>query len=296
MNLRSNDTNAEFQELTFKKKKKLKQTKESTRMAEKQELQHLFGELKDSLTNELQGLRLELKEFRQDCDRNIKIIMQQTVDLRKDMDQIGGRVAELEERVSSLDDAGFNNKTTMESMKSQITQMTEQMEYLENKSRQNNICIYNVPEGSEGSDLNLFLKQLIRDTFGVTQDVSILRVHRTVTEKKNSARPIIAAFLNYDFKKTVLQAAWSKKEIKLQEQRIFLDHDFTYQTRQQRSLYKPIREQLKALDIKTHIVAPAKLKVFNSDGTTTTFPNPTVAAKELEKRGLYKEALEKSRR
>lgn len=115
-----------------------------------------------------------------------------------------------------------------------------------------------------------------------------MRAHRTATERRNLARPIIVAFLNYDAKQTVLQAAWSKKEIKLKEDRIFLDHDFTYQTKQQRSLYKPIREQLKAQDIKTHIMAPAKLKVFNSDGSITMFPNPTVAAKELEEKGLYK--------
>lgn len=125
MNLRSNAAYEEFQELTFKKKKKLKQTKEPTSMAEKQELQHLFGELKDSLTNELQKLRVELKEFRQDCDKNINIIMQQTADLRKDMDQIGGRVVELEDRVSTLEEAGANNKTTMETMKSQVAQMGE---------------------------------------------------------------------------------------------------------------------------------------------------------------------------
>ena len=76
--------------------------------------------------------------------------MQQTADLRKDMEQIGGRVDGLEARVSSLDDDGTNNNTLMVSMKSRVEQLTEQMEYLENKSRQN--IIYNVPEGTEGSD------------------------------------------------------------------------------------------------------------------------------------------------
>lgn len=98
-------------------------------MAEKHELQKLFGELKDSLTNELQGLRSELKEFRQDCDRDIKTIMQQTADLRKDMERIGGRVDELEARVSSLDDDGTNNNKLMVSMKCRVEQLTEQMEY-----------------------------------------------------------------------------------------------------------------------------------------------------------------------
>ena len=100
----------------------------------------------------------------------------------------------LEARVSSLDDDGTNNNTLMVSMKSWVEQLTEQMEYLENKSRQNNICIYNVPEGTEGSDTTAFLKQLIRDTLGVTGDLTIVRAHRTATERRNLARPIIWCF------------------------------------------------------------------------------------------------------
>lgn len=82
---------------------------------------------------------MELKEFRQDSDQDIKTIMQQSVDLRKGMEHIRVRVDEFEARVSSLDDTGINNKTSMESMKSQIEQFTEQVNYLETKSIQNNM-------------------------------------------------------------------------------------------------------------------------------------------------------------
>ena len=71
-------------------------------------------------------------------------------------------------------------------------------------------------------------------------------------------------------KRRVLQAAWSKKEGNFKDTQIFFDHDFTFKVRQQSLLYKDVREQLKAQDIKTHILSPAKLKMFNKDGTTTT--------------------------
>lgn len=79
------------------------------------------------------------------------------------------------------------------------------------------------------------------------------------------------------------------KQVLLDGERILFDHDYTYKTRRQRALYKPIREYLKdQRSIKTHILAPAKLKVFNLDGTFTTYSNPIEAATDLEKRGLYK--------
>ena len=42
----------------------------------------------------------------------------------------------------------------------------EQAGYLDIKSRQNNIYIYNVPEGSEGSDMTAFLEQPFQGVTG----------------------------------------------------------------------------------------------------------------------------------
>lgn len=45
-----------------------------------------------------------------------------------------------------------------------------------------------------------------------------------------------------------------------------------------------MREQLK--NTKSHVLAPAKLKVFSEDGTSQTYGTPQAAAKALEERGL----------
>ena len=160
---------------------------------------------------------------------------------------------------------------------------------MENKSRQNNICIYNVKEPNGAKNMIEFLQKLIAETLEVPGVVNLIRAHRMGKEQTNFTRPIIAAFSDFDTKKKVLKAAWDKKQVLYENERILFDNDYTYKTRRQRALYKPIREYLKhQSNIKTHILAPAKLKVFNPDGTTTTYPNPTEAASDLEKRGLYK--------
>lgn len=47
-----------------------------------------------------------------------------------------------------------------------------------------------------------------------------------------------------------------------------------------------MREQLKAKNIKSHILAPAKLKVFSEVGTLQTYGTPQAAAKAVEERSL----------
>lgn len=101
------------------------------------------------------------------------------------------------------------------------------MDYLETKSRQNNLCIYNIAEKSEGSDIMAWL--------GVPGELNITRAHRTYQERKDFVQPIIVAFLNNNTKMRVLQAAWAKKEVMLKDAWIYFDHDFTVKVRQQKS-------------------------------------------------------------
>ena len=159
MNLRSGGASKELAKIKFREKTK---NKKKTKRRKKREIQQLFGELKDSLTKEFKEPRVELKEFRYDTERDIKTMMQQTVDLHNNLDLIVTRVDQLETRVSSLDDAEINNQKRAEII-TRVDELTEQMDYLENKSRQNNVCIYNVAEKSEGTDMTAFLKKLLRE-------------------------------------------------------------------------------------------------------------------------------------
>lgn len=107
---------------------------------------------------------------------------------------------------------------------------------------------------------------------------------RTYKEWQDTVRPIIVTLLS-NIERRVLQAAWVKKEVKLQDTSLFFDHDFTCKVREQISQYKHITAQLKARNIKTHILNPVKLKVFNNVGATTILPTSAAPAKELERKG-----------
>ncbi len=82
--------------------------------------------------------------------------------------------------------------------------------------------------------------------------------------------------------------AWSKKEICFKGARIYLDHDFTTKVKEQRASYRLVWEQLRKQQVKSHILAPAKLKVFNKDGMATIYSSAELARKDLERKGFYK--------
>lgn len=69
------------------------------------------------------------------------------------------------------------------------------MEYMESKSRQNNVCIYNVAENNKGSGITALFKHLIREVLGVSGELNIIRAQHTKNEHQDP-RPIAATFLN----------------------------------------------------------------------------------------------------
>lgn len=212
MNLRSGT----FMKFDYQPKKKTERKKstapDARSMAEKNEIKQLFAELKETFAKEFKELKDELKDFRQETERDIRTIMQQTADLKQKLDSTITRVDQLEARVSILDDAEIESQATSKLVRIRIDELVDQMEYMENKTRQNNICIYNIVEKSEGNDVTAFLNQLIGEVLEVSGELNIIRAHRTFNERLDP-RPIIATFLNNATKRRVLQAAWSKKEV-----------------------------------------------------------------------------------
>lgn len=258
----------------------------SSTMEDAQEIKQLITDLKCSISGEIQEFRKEFKNFRQQTETDIKTILQENKRLQENVEALEKRTTELENRMSQQEDDAWRYQTQIKELQKQVDNMSDQVDYLENKSRQNNICIYNIPEKSEGSDMMNFIQTLWRETLKMETEIPITRAHRIGQEEEERVRPIIVNCLHFNDKRAVLNAAWSK-EITFAEERIYLDHDFTTKVKKQRAKYRPLRENLKSQGVKSHILAPAKLKVFNSDGTATIYRDAEQAQKDLQTKGLF---------
>lgn len=212
MNLRSGST---VDKLPAKKSKKRAQRHQpgQVTMAEYAELKSLVVDMKDSLLKDLNAFRNDFKDFRAETEKDIKSIMQQNGQLREDLEKATSRLEQVEHRVGKFLNAEIIHHKAIEQLANKITDLEERTEYLENKSRQNNMHISNVPEKSEGSDMIAFLKKLFCDTLQISGDIEIIRAHRIYREDRRNGRPIVVAFKDYDTKNVSLQRRGRRRKL-----------------------------------------------------------------------------------
>lgn len=104
--------------------------------------------------------------------------------------------------------------------------MTDQ----EGRSRWNNIRIFGLKEGAEGSSVTQFIEQLLKNELPLPTNMEpqIQRAHRALLRKPDADKPprsIVVNFLKYTVKETVLREAWKKKK-HYQNRALFFDHDY----------------------------------------------------------------------
>lgn len=104
--------------------------------------------------------------------------------------------------------------------------MTDQ----EGRSRWNNIRIFGLKEGAEGSSVTQFIEQLLKNELPLPTNMEpqIQRAHRALLRKPDADKPprsIVVNFLQYTVKETVLREAWKKKK-HYQNRALFFDHDY----------------------------------------------------------------------
>ncbi|KAK7888712.1 hypothetical protein WMY93_024272 [Mugilogobius chulae] len=231
----------------------------------------------------------QLKEFRSETASNFEVLKCEMSDLRKDLGEITKRMDNVEQRLSESEDSGFNVTRVMFQMLQAQKVLADKCEDLENRHRRNNIRIYSVPEKTEGSDMIDFVTNLLRDKLEVTAELQIERAHRALARApapNERPRSIIVQFRSYITKQHVLKTAWMKKTVLLNGQRIFFDEDFSPAVFKERGKYKDVRKLLCERKIKSHILFPARLKIFLEDGKAKVYENPSVAAQGLRDFGI----------
>ena len=95
------------------------------------------------------------------------------------------------------------------------------------RARRENIRLYNVPENEMGNWMVSFIETPLREKLDLpaTTELLIESAHRALAAKPSATgkpRSIVIKFHRYKTKEEVLRRAWEKKEILLNEQRIFL--------------------------------------------------------------------------
>ncbi len=227
--------------------------------------------IKHSMTEAMSALENNISKQLSDFQHNFKEdIMKQLGEMRSEINQrmevTAGKIAatsqrldEAEERIREVETFSGEVKDVLTRVQKTQLALQSKITELEGHSHRNNIRIYGIREGAEGTSMTNFVDNLIKTNLGANNvinmdDLGIERAHRALGAKPpETAAPssTVVRFARYTTKEKVLSAAW-KKPITVDGKRIYFDHDYATGVMEKRREYLPIKKILKLLKILKH--------------------------------------------
>lgn len=144
------------------------------------------------------------------------------------MNALNEQIAEVQMRVSTAEDNLESTDSKVRILVKRVEVLEAKAEYIENKSRQNNVVIFGIMEGEEKSDPVAFVQKFLMETLNLPQDtLHIERAHRIPTRVSAATvagkrpRPIIAKFGNYQHQAKVMKLAREKGTLLYKDTRVF---------------------------------------------------------------------------
>lgn len=260
-------------EITRKEKEKKTKTKDKSMASlDEQRLKEMFKEAAGEIAKELREFRGEFKAFREETKNEMAELRKEMGQFQSQMHATDERVVAVEERVNCTEEREIVLVEVIKSLTQDVNDMEKRVEYLENKSRQMNIRIYNVKEDKDTGNMINFVEELLHQTLQISkEELRIVAAHRSAAVSKPNTqkkpRSIVVRFSTWEVKQQVLRTAWGRREVLYRGERIYLDQDFTPKLLLQRKGFMRIRNYLKEKSIKSHVRYPAKLFVMEEHGS-----------------------------
>ncbi|CAI5651298.1 unnamed protein product [Oreochromis niloticus] len=237
-----------------------------------------FNAFKEDFRRELKD---DLKKFKEDTNQQLsanKLAVQ----------EYGEKLEEAETRVAGLESWSAVAYDALRQSLMEQRKLAERLEDLQSRSRRNNLRIYGVPEGEEGSSVTSFVENVIRRERLIPDgtDPQIQWAHRSLGPKPGAdAAPcfIVVCFLQFKTKETVLRNAWQKK-ILVKDKPIGFDHDYTATVVQQRRAYREVKSALKQKGIRFQ--SPFTKLRIHWDTRPQLYHSPAEAVREMQRRGF----------
>lgn len=225
----------------------------------------------------------EIQEFRKENNRQLE-------DIKDELNKTNRRIEEVESRIDAAESRQQTTEKVLRYMLKIQAQHAEKLIDQEGRARRDNIRIYNVPEDVEDNSMITFVDKLLRDKLDIqpTNELYIERAHRALAPKPTTAakpRSIVIKFHRYKTKEEVLRKAWEKKEILLNGQRIYFDHDYPAAILNKRKEYNEVKRVLKEKRIRFQTPYPARLRVFYDEGTQL-YHTISEATTDMKERGF----------
>lgn len=176
-----------------------------------------------------------------DLSEQFKIIRDELLDVKKEVQVVGARTTALEERLSQVEDDVYPIKQEISVLKNHLNACMQKMDSMENRLRRKNLRVLGLPEGCKGNNPIKFMEDWLKEKFGkdsFSDSFSIERAHRVASRTPSPGghpRPFIFKLLCFRDKVTVLQKAKELKNIQHNGVRISIFPDFSPELQRQRA-------------------------------------------------------------
>lgn len=243
---------------------------------------NIAKQLSDFQGNFQEDIKKQLGDMRTDINQRMEVTAGKMEAATERLEEAEQRIGEVETFDVEMRGVIINMQKTQHALKSKITE-------LEGHSRRNNIRLYGIKEGVEGTSMISFVENLIKTELGEStglNELGIERAHRALGPKPPESAPprsTVVRFLRYTHKEKILSAAW-KKPITVDGKRVFFDHDYASGVMEKRREYLPIKKVLKEKGIRFHTPL-TKMRVFLDSGTVT-YESADQAAEDLRAKGF----------
>lgn len=240
-------------------------------------------------------LKKDLSDFHTCFREDIKKQMDEFVsEVNRKMQDVTGliegavkRVDQLEENMLVMERWDIGVKDTLTQLLTNQRALQDKVTDLEGRSRRNNIRIYGIPEGAEGTSAATFIENFIKTELGDEsgRGLGIERAHRALAPKPPPSAPprsMVVRFLQFSIKENIINAAW-KKELRVQNKRVYFDHDYATEVQNKRREYGPIKKTLRDNGVRFQTPL-TRLRALFATGPVT-YNSAAQAAEDLRRRG-----------
>lgn len=162
----------------------------------------LKGDMTDFHQKIRKDIRNDLTEFEVEINRKMSKVIKTQQSTAERVNEMEKRIADLQEWAMNVRDAVGNTLKVQENLQAKLSD-------LKGRSPCNNLRIYRMPEGCEGSNVMEFVAEFIKSELICLQDIDlhIQRAHRALVSKpsqEEQPRSLVISFLEYRVKEMVL--------------------------------------------------------------------------------------------
>ncbi len=165
----------------------------------------------------------------------------------------------------------------------EIKQLKDKIDELENQSRRQNLRLVGFPEGVEGRNAVVFLKEWLPKILGQEDEVyEIERAHRTLQRRpaeNGKPRAILIRLLRYGDTLKILNVARERGKLAYGNSTIMIFRDMSSTLFRKRQEFSALKRQLRNNDVSYAMLHPATLRIqlpegqrsFNSKASAETY-------------------------